>query len=205
MQLFYIKFPKFENNDFHASGESYAGKPTMRSILCRAVTHLNIICSQELIYRILDLSFILPTLLFLLSLRESFLLNLCWSGMVLPMPVRHSLHPLLFSGRPLSWLFLDTQFASIPDYACGDSKFAIFDEPTCDNMRSKIPTCQRLTSYCYNNPNRFTCVPATLSCWQVSAVLLEIGWKTYLSDVFFFFWGRVDCSSYSIFRLEPLW
>lgn len=46
-------------------------------------------------------------------------------------------------------------------------------------MRSKIPTCQRLTGYCYNNPNRFTCVPATLSCWQIAGPIQQSGLNPY--------------------------
>lgn len=46
-------------------------------------------------------------------------------------------------------------------------------------MRSKIPTCQRLTGYCYNAPNRFTCVPATLSCWQIAGPIQQSGLNPY--------------------------
>ncbi|GAA6019418.1 hypothetical protein JCM10207_001379 [Rhodosporidiobolus poonsookiae] len=65
-----------------------------------------------------------------------------------------------------------TQFASVPDWSCkkgGNPYGPIFDESTCQSMASKVPTCQRLTKYCYNSPSRFTCVPATLACWQVDS------------------------------------
>ncbi|KNF03737.1 hypothetical protein PSTG_03259 [Puccinia striiformis f. sp. tritici PST-78] len=58
------------------------------------------------------------------------------------------------------------QFASVPDHACAPSPYAIFDEATCDSIRSKVPTCERLQKFCYSNPSRFTCVPATLYCWS---------------------------------------
>jgi len=58
------------------------------------------------------------------------------------------------------------QFASVPDYACAPSPYAIFDESTCASIRSKVSTCERLQKYCYSNPSRFTCVPATLYCWS---------------------------------------
>ncbi|KAG0148516.1 hypothetical protein CROQUDRAFT_41326 [Cronartium quercuum f. sp. fusiforme G11] len=58
------------------------------------------------------------------------------------------------------------QFASVPDYACAPSKYTVFDEQTCDSIRSKVSTCQTLQTFCYNNPSRFTCVPATLYCWS---------------------------------------
>ncbi|EFP76336.2 hypothetical protein PGT21_011218 [Puccinia graminis f. sp. tritici] len=58
------------------------------------------------------------------------------------------------------------QFASVPDYACAPSPYAIFDESTCASIRSKVPTCERLQKFCYSNPSRFTCVPATLYCWS---------------------------------------
>lgn len=58
------------------------------------------------------------------------------------------------------------QFASVPDYACAPSPYAIFDEQTCASVRSKVPTCQRLQKFCYDSPSRFTCVPATLYCWS---------------------------------------
>ncbi|PLW15478.1 hypothetical protein PCASD_18973 [Puccinia coronata f. sp. avenae] len=58
------------------------------------------------------------------------------------------------------------QFASVPDYACAPSPYAIFDESTCASIRAKVPTCERLQKFCYSNPSRFTCVPATLYCWS---------------------------------------
>ncbi|MBW0479329.1 hypothetical protein O181_019044 [Austropuccinia psidii MF-1] len=58
------------------------------------------------------------------------------------------------------------QFASVPDYACAPSPYAIFDESTCSSIRSKVSTCQKLQEFCYNKPSRFTCVPATLYCWS---------------------------------------
>jgi len=58
-----------------------------------------------------------------------------------------------------------TQFASVYDFACkGDKK--IFDDATCTSIKAKTPTCARLQEYCYSNPSRLTCVPATLYCWQ---------------------------------------
>ncbi|GAA5967193.1 hypothetical protein JCM11641_000473 [Rhodosporidiobolus odoratus] len=63
-----------------------------------------------------------------------------------------------------------TQFATVPEWSCaegGNPYGPIFDEATCRSMESKVPTCQRLTKYCYANPSRFTCVPATLACWQI--------------------------------------
>jgi len=59
-----------------------------------------------------------------------------------------------------------TQFAFTTDYACDPSPYQIFDEQTCNSIRSKIPTCQRLQKYCYDSPSRFTCVPASLYCWS---------------------------------------
>lgn len=50
-----------------------------------------------------------------------------------------------------------TQFASVPEYACAPSEHAFLDESSCTSMRTKVPTCQRLQSYCYDSPSRFTC------------------------------------------------
>lgn len=50
-----------------------------------------------------------------------------------------------------------TQFASVPEYACAPSEHAFLDESSCTSMRNKVPTCQRLQSYCYDSPSRFTC------------------------------------------------
>ncbi|KAI8444225.1 carboxypeptidase C [Phakopsora pachyrhizi] len=58
------------------------------------------------------------------------------------------------------------QFASVPDYACAPSPYAIFDESSCNSIRSKVATCQRLQKFCYDSPSRFSCVPATLYCWS---------------------------------------
>ncbi|GAA5868650.1 hypothetical protein JCM8547_003768 [Rhodosporidiobolus lusitaniae] len=75
-----------------------------------------------------------------------------------------------------------TQFESVPTWSCdkgGNPYGPIFDESTCQSMRSKVPTCQRLTKFCYDRPSRFTCVPATLSCWQVDAPIQSSGLNPY--------------------------
>jgi carboxypeptidase C (cathepsin A) len=59
------------------------------------------------------------------------------------------------------------QFASVPDYAC-DGPYPVYGDPEgpqCTALRSKVPTCQRLTKACYDYGSRFTCVPAALYCW----------------------------------------
>lgn len=61
------------------------------------------------------------------------------------------------------------QFASVPDYGCEPSKYTVFDDATCESLRSKVPTCQRLQKYCYDSPSRFTCVPATFYCWSCAS------------------------------------
>lgn len=55
-----------------------------------------------------------------------------------------------------------TQFASVPDWSCNEPETPganpygpIFDDATCQSIRGKVPTCQRLTEFCYNNPSRF--------------------------------------------------
>ncbi|KAM0788352.1 hypothetical protein ACM66B_001493 [Microbotryomycetes sp. NB124-2] len=89
---------------------------------------------------------------------------------------------------PLASLFIGngltdiaTQFGTVPDYACDDdAKFGrIFDENTCAGLPGKISTCQRLAGYCYNSPNRFTCVGGTLSCWQVPGPIQQSGLNPY--------------------------
>lgn len=57
------------------------------------------------------------------------------------------------------------QFASVPEYAC-DSKHAFLDDASCTSMKNKVPTCQRLESYCYDNPSRFTCMSISLSPFE---------------------------------------
>lgn len=49
------------------------------------------------------------------------------------------------------------QFASVPEYSCAPSEHAFIDDNTCTSLRNKVPTCQRLQKYCYDNPSRFTC------------------------------------------------
>jgi len=60
-----------------------------------------------------------------------------------------------------------TQFASVPDYAC-KGKYAIFEEdsPTCTKLYSKASTCASLIGSCYSSNSRFTCLPAALYCWS---------------------------------------
>ncbi|KAM0747546.1 peptidase S10 serine carboxypeptidase [Meredithblackwellia eburnea MCA 4105] len=71
------------------------------------------------------------------------------------------------------------QFASVPEYACDPSPFAIFDAQTCASIKAKVPQCQRLTQYCHSAPSRFTCVPATLSCWQIAGPIQQSGKNPY--------------------------
>ncbi|ORY79276.1 Alpha/Beta hydrolase protein [Leucosporidium creatinivorum] len=139
MQLFYAKFPKFQKNEFHVSGESYAGTyiPNIGSVFHKY--------NQA------------P-------------------------PSSASVHiPLtsLFIGNGLTDAY--TQFATVPDFACDPKgKYGqIFSDADCQSIEGKIPTCQRLTSYCYNNPSRFTCVPATISCWQVAGPIQQSGLNPY--------------------------
>jgi hypothetical protein len=63
-----------------------------------------------------------------------------------------------------------TQFASVPDWSCNQPETPganpygpIFDEATCQSIRGKVPTCQRLTEFCYNNPSRFVESSVSLS------------------------------------------
>ena len=61
-----------------------------------------------------------------------------------------------------------TQMGSVPDYVC-NGPFPVYDDPEgpqCQALRSKVPTCQRLISGCYNFNSRFTCVPAILYCYS---------------------------------------
>lgn len=58
------------------------------------------------------------------------------------------------------------QLASIPDYAC-DGPYPIFDNPQgkeCTTLRSKVPTCVRLTDLCQRTKSRFACIAAALYC-----------------------------------------
>lgn len=66
------------------------------------------------------------------------------------------------------------QFASVPEYACAPSATAFLDESACTTMKNKIGTCQKLDTYCYNNPSRFTCLPAALYCWGIEQVCLGV-------------------------------
>ncbi|BGP54355.1 hypothetical protein JCM8202_000788 [Rhodotorula sphaerocarpa] len=144
LQLFYEKFPKFKDVDFHVSGESYAGTylPNIASVIHNHNKKK-------------------PT----------------------PSSLSIPLKSVLI-GNGLTDAY--TQFASVPDWSCnkpgtpGANPYGpIFDEATCSSIRGKVPTCQRLTEFCYNNPSRFTCVPATLSCWQVAGPIQQSGLNPY--------------------------
>ncbi|KAK4058376.1 hypothetical protein OIO90_000534 [Microbotryomycetes sp. JL221] len=139
MQLFLKRFPKFTKNEFHVSGESYAG------------TYIPNIGST-----IHKFNKAPPT-------KSWVPINLA----------------SLFIGNGLT--DIATQFGTVPDYACDDKgKFGrIFDENTCQGLPGKISTCQRLAGYCYNSASRFTCVPATLSCWQVMGPIQQSGLNPY--------------------------
>ncbi|BGP38602.1 hypothetical protein JCM10449v2_002537 [Rhodotorula kratochvilovae] len=98
-------------------------------------------------------------------------------------PTPNSLHLPLSSvliGNGLTDAY--TQFAAIPEWSCnkgGNPYGPIFDENTCSSIESKVATCQRLTEYCYKMPSRFTCVPATLSCWQIAGPIQQAGINPY--------------------------
>lgn len=85
----------------------------------------------------------------------------------------------LFIGNGLTDTY--TQFATIPEFACNPKgKFGqIFSDADCASLDSKISRCQSLTSYCYSSPSRFTCVPATISCWQVAGPIQQSGLNPY--------------------------
>lgn len=77
------------------------------------------------------------------------------------------------------------QFASVPEYACAPSKTAFLPESQCTTLKNKVSTCQRLQTYCYNSPSKFTCLPAALYCWQMYSPLQATGkalsvWLPYL-------------------------
>ncbi|CAG8647835.1 3392_t:CDS:2 [Acaulospora morrowiae] len=56
------------------------------------------------------------------------------------------------------------QYEFYPDMACNSSYDPVLDEATCDRMRKAYPRCARSIQRCYDNPNMFNCVPATMSC-----------------------------------------
>lgn len=79
-----------------------------------------------------------------------------------------------------------TQMASVPDYAC-NGPFPIYDDPEgpqCVALRSKVPTCQRLISGCYNYNSKLTCVPAILYCYSQIMGPLQREWNI---DVILFY------------------
>ncbi|KAJ3367842.1 hypothetical protein HDU91_001053 [Kappamyces sp. JEL0680] len=56
------------------------------------------------------------------------------------------------------------QYEYYPDMACDDKYGPILPEETCDEMRSKFPTCQSLIQACYSYKSPFTCVPGSFYC-----------------------------------------
>ena len=105
LQLFYTKFPKFLQNDFHIAGESYAG------------TYIPNIAHVVHGYNKAP-----PT------------------AAAVTIPLKSL---LIGNGLTASSI----QFPSIPDYSCAPSKYAIFDEATCDSMRAKVPRCVQVSNW----------------------------------------------------------
>ncbi|KAF8913380.1 serine carboxypeptidase [Mucidula mucida] len=74
------------------------------------------------------------------------------------------------------------QFGSVADYVC-DGPFPVYSDPDgleCTNLRSKIPTCQRLINSCYKFSSKLTCVPAILYCnSQIFGPLMQTGLNPY--------------------------
>jgi len=96
------------------------------------------------------------------------------------------LHPSKAVIIPLSTVIIGNgltdplvQFASVPDYACAPSPYAVLDEQACSSLRSQVPICERLQNFCYQNPSRFSCVPATLYCWNLYRPFFNTGRNPY--------------------------
>jgi cathepsin A (carboxypeptidase C) len=56
------------------------------------------------------------------------------------------------------------QYEYYPDMACDTKYGPILPEETCEQMRSKYPTCKSLISACYQYKTPFTCVPGSFYC-----------------------------------------
>ncbi|GAA5815666.1 hypothetical protein MFLAVUS_009179 [Mucor flavus] len=69
------------------------------------------------------------------------------------------------------WTDPRTQFEHYETFACAnDSVYKpLFNEATCANMKNSYPRCKKLMDTCYNHPNSFTCIPATLYCEKTQA------------------------------------
>ncbi|GAA5869162.1 hypothetical protein JCM16303_000378 [Sporobolomyces ruberrimus] len=75
-----------------------------------------------------------------------------------------------------------TQFGAILNWSCkegGNPYGVLFDEETCKWIEGKVGTCQKLTQQCYDAPSRLTCVPATMSCWQVAEPISQTSLNSY--------------------------
>ncbi|KAI0094232.1 Alpha/Beta hydrolase protein [Irpex rosettiformis] len=74
------------------------------------------------------------------------------------------------------------QFASVPKWAC-EGPYAVYDDPEgaqCQALRTKVPTCQRLTQSCYNFNSKWTCVPAAAYCnSQILGPIQQLGLNVY--------------------------
>ncbi|PRQ73141.1 Alpha/Beta hydrolase fold [Rhodotorula toruloides] len=192
LQLFYEKFPKFRDVDFHISGESYAGTylPNIASVIHRhnknkpTPNSLDIPMKSVLIGNGLTNACTsrIPRSVFLRfpSLPSNFVSSPSQSatGASRP-PSAASVQATQLLTDPIH---TDVQFASIPDWSCkpgGNPYHPIFSEQECRSIESKVPTCQRLVDYCYKAPSRFTCVPATLSCWQIAGPIQQSGLNPY--------------------------
>ncbi|KAH8824467.1 carboxypeptidase C [Flagelloscypha sp. PMI_526] len=74
------------------------------------------------------------------------------------------------------------QHAAVPDYVC-NGPYPVYDDPDgpeCQNLRSKVPTCQRLTDACYKFKSRLTCVPAIMYCnSNLFGPLMQTGLNPY--------------------------
>ena len=57
-----------------------------------------------------------------------------------------------------------SQYKYYPEMACHSSYDPILEQSVCDEMTSKVPTCEQLINACYNYDSKFTCVPASIYC-----------------------------------------
>ncbi|WWD21011.1 hypothetical protein CI109_105492 [Kwoniella shandongensis] len=74
------------------------------------------------------------------------------------------------------------QFPSIPDWACGSHYGPFLSDPNgpeCTSLRSKGARCERLVEACQKTNSRFSCLPASLVCWQMYSSLQELGLNLY--------------------------
>lgn len=170
LTLFISQYTKYAKNDFHISGESYAGTylPNIASVINRNTQALTGLGELAPLPKLNFKSVLIgngltdPKVQFGTGVYD----YACKVSVVPPVPASSQHHTPSDAPCPSSL----------------QSPYAVFEQdgPECANLKAKGPSCAKLIDNCYKSGSRFACVPAALYCWtQMYGDFNKLGLNPY--------------------------